>query len=401
MARARDVPHRWRTLPVLECVRSETPIAKVPRKDYHSQGPIPVIDQGQGLIGGYVNDQSLAERRFLPVIVFGDHTRHWKYVDFPFAVGADGTKLFVPRGEELDARFLYYALSTLPLKDLGYSRHFKLLKELFLLIPPLNEQRKIAAILSATDEVIEKTEAVIERLQTLKKALMQELLTRGLPGRHTRFKQTEIGEIPEGWEVSALDALIEPGRPICYGILMPGKGHPGGVPVIKVKNIKGGVIEQTDLLLTTPEIDAQYARARVRPGDVLLTIRGTTGRVARVPDELANANITQDTARLSIRNGVSSDYMFHALQSSSSQIQIRDHTRGQAVKGINIGDVRKLLVPIPKLDEQTAIADTFEALDQAVLCTDAERKALRAIKAALMSVLLTGELRVTPAEGAA
>ena len=71
-------------------------------------------------------------------------------------------------------------------------------------LPPLPEQRKIAAILSAVDEVIEKTEAVIESLQTLKKAMMQELLTRGLPGRHTRFKQTEIGEIPEEWEAASV-----------------------------------------------------------------------------------------------------------------------------------------------------------------------------------------------------
>jgi type I restriction enzyme S subunit len=72
------------------------------------------------------------------------------------------------------------------------------------LLPSLPEQRKIAAILSSVDETIEKTEAVIERLQVVKKAMMQELLTRGLPGRHTRFKKTEIGEIPEEWDVVEL-----------------------------------------------------------------------------------------------------------------------------------------------------------------------------------------------------
>jgi type I restriction enzyme S subunit len=157
-------------------------------------------------------------------------------------------------------------------------------------LPPLGEQRKIAAILSSVDDAIEATQAVIDQLQVVKKAMMAELLTRGLPGRHTRFKQTEIGEVPEEWDVVSLDSCVEADRPICYGILMPGTGHQGGVPVVKVKNIKNGVIDMSDLLLTSPDLDRQYARSRLRSGDVLLTIRGTTGRLARA--EPVNENET-------------------------------------------------------------------------------------------------------------
>ena len=69
-------------------------------------------------------------------------------------------------------------------------------------LPRIPEQHKIAAILSSVDDAIEKTQAVIDQVQVVKRGLMQELLTRGLPGRHTRFKQTEIGEIPESWDRS-------------------------------------------------------------------------------------------------------------------------------------------------------------------------------------------------------
>ena len=81
-------------------------------------------------------------------------------------------------------------------------------------VPPLAEQRKIAAILSSVDDAIEKTQAVIDQVQVVKRGLMQELLTRGLPGWHTRFKQTEIGEIPEEWEVVELVsvATVERGK---------------------------------------------------------------------------------------------------------------------------------------------------------------------------------------------
>ena len=81
-------------------------------------------------------------------------------------------------------------------------------------VPRLPEQRKIAAILSSVDDAIEKTQAVIDQVQVVKRGLMQELLTRGLPGRHTRFKQTEIGEIPEDWRVVRVGQIgaIEAGR---------------------------------------------------------------------------------------------------------------------------------------------------------------------------------------------
>ncbi|MCB1743350.1 MAG: restriction endonuclease subunit S [Gammaproteobacteria bacterium] len=269
------------------------------------------------------------------------------------------------------------------------------------LLPPLPEQRKIAAILSSVDAVIEQTEAVIAQLQVVKKAMMQALLTRGMPGRHTRFKQTEIGEVPEAWEVVALDQLIEPGRPICYGILKPGRGYPGGVPVVKVKNIVDGRIEEDGLLLTSPEIDHQYRRSRLQEGDILLSIRGTTGRLAIVPHKLDGANITQDSARIAPKKAVSRDYLYCCLQSPQLQLQIKDHTKGQAVQGINIRDVRDLKIPLPVRAEQEAIASVLfgQADYQANLSRTLVE--LRYTKAALMSVLLTGELRVNVDEDAA
>lgn len=82
-------------------------------------------------------------------------------------------------------------------------------KDLQILLPPLPEQRKIAAILSSVDATIEKTEAVIEQLRVVKKAMMQELLTRGIPGRHRRFKETEIGVVPEEWTEFRLEDIAE------------------------------------------------------------------------------------------------------------------------------------------------------------------------------------------------
>ena len=86
------------------------------------------------------------------------------------------------------------------------------LGELPIPLPPLPEQRKIAAILSSVDDAIEASQAVIDQLQVVKKAMMAELLTKGLPGRHKKFKQTEIGEVPEEWsfgDVGEVASLAE------------------------------------------------------------------------------------------------------------------------------------------------------------------------------------------------
>jgi len=266
--------------------------------------------------------------------------------------------------------------------------------------PPLSEQRKIAAILSSVDQAIEKTEAVIELLQVAKGSMIREFLERGLPNAHSSFKISRIGTLPESWEVVSLGECVEADRPICYGILKPGRSWPGGVPVVKVKNIKFGRILEADLLLTSPDLDEQYKRSRLRERDILLTIRGTTGRLARVPASLEGANITQDSARISIRTGISSSFVYYALQGEPLQKQIADHTRGQAVKGINIRDVRRLMLPFPPLWEQEKIADALELRE---IYHEAARQSLqaqKALKSALLQSLLSGEIRVSPTESA-
>ena len=195
-------------------------------------------------------------------------------------------------------------------------------------------------------------------------------------------------------KITPLDTFVSNDAPICYGILKPGDHYEGGIPVIKVKNIIGGVILEDDLLKTTPEIHAQYKRAEVKEGDILLTIRGTTGRVAIVPNSLNGANITQDTARIRVSSNDDSLYIFYALQSFNVQQQITLNTVGQAVKGINIAEVKKLKIYHPILDEQKAIAQILSNWDQAISATEKLLENSQQQKKALMQQLLTGKKRL-------
>ena len=268
--------------------------------------------------------------------------------------------------------------------------------------PPIAEQAKIAEVLSTADRAIEQTEALIAKHQRIKTGLMQDLLTRGIDehgdlrcDQTHKFKDSPLGRIPVEWELRSLGQCVRADAPICYGILMPGQGVDNGVPVIKVKDLVGGRIVQDNLLLTDRRIDRQYRRSRLRSGDLVITIRGTTGRLAVVPPELDGANITQDTARVRLSDCHSARFCFYCLQSESAQGQIAFHTIGQAVKGINIRDVKRLLLGMPSLHEQERLANRFEGLEKTIYATFRALAKLKSTKAGLMQDLLTGNRRVT------
>jgi type I restriction enzyme S subunit len=268
---------------------------------------------------------------------------------------------------------------------------------LIFLQPPLPEQQKIATILSSVDNVIETTRAQIDKLKDLKTGMMQELLTKGIGSGgvpHTDFKDSPLGRIPANWEIKPLSTIVFKNSPICYGILMPGKYVAGGVPVIKVKDIKDGVIKEDNLLLTSKEIDQKNSRSRIKTGDILLTIRGTTGRIAVVQPILDGANITQDTARIRVGGDSLAKYMASYLQTPLAQTQIDSHTIGQAVKGINLEEVRRLWVVLPPDDERAQIADSLHAIDRAISLAATRLKSYVDVKKALMQDLLTGKVRV-------
>ena len=111
----------------------------------------------------------------------------------------------------------------------------KTLKNIEIDLPPLPEQKKIAAVLSSVDDAIQATQAVIDQTRRVKQGLLQQLLTCGIG--HTRFKQTEIGEIPEGWEFKKLTDLVNPNRPITYGIVQTGPPVVDGIPCVRVVDL--------------------------------------------------------------------------------------------------------------------------------------------------------------------
>lgn len=167
--------------------------------------------------------------------------------------------------------------------------------------------------------------------------------------------------------------------------------------------IKGGDVERNrldpDLLdCTSAEIDETHGRSRVEAGDVLLTIRGSFGAAAVVPTELAGANITQDTARISPGPNVLPQWLLLALRAASAQNQMRAHRVGASIKGVNIRDIRRIRIPCPPIDEQkrilTALQPRISRLDD--LADRANR--MRALLGEYRDSLITEQFVALPSK---
>lgn len=151
-------------------------LTKLQTEQYDVTGRYPIVDQGARFICGYTDDEAALWPYDLPVVVFGDHTRILKFVDFPFAIGADGTQCLTPTAG-IRPRYLYYALQSLDLRAEGYARHFKLLKEKTIPTPTPDEQIAIEEELFSIETVGSEARQSTLKLEAMKIALSSDLLS--------------------------------------------------------------------------------------------------------------------------------------------------------------------------------------------------------------------------------
>lgn len=309
----------------------------------------------------------------------------------------------------INPSYAYYFLKSIRslAESLGTGTTFKELsgttaKTLPFRLAPLAEQTRIAQELDDLLAQVENLKSRVDAIPTLLKRLRRSVLAAAVSGRltdewrvshnqlgsafelHKKLKQAHDAEgghargnaskptekahdltsdeLPETWDIAELRDICAPGRPITYGILKPGPELEFGVPYIRVADFPDNKLDFSRIKKTSPEIDLQYKRARLTAGDLLLSIRGSVGRLIKIPEELEGANITQDTARLSISPLVMTDFIYWALLADSTQLRIKKAIRGVAVRGINIGDVRALQIPLPPLEEQAEVVHRIERL---------------------------------------
>ncbi len=142
---------------------------RIKQRDYLPSGKLAVIDQGQSDIGGYTDDESMCFSGTLPVIIFGDHTRAVKLVNHPFAVGADGIKIFSPASDVLP-KYLYYWMKSAPIENRGYGRHYQYLRKLSVPVPGLAKQQTIVDEIEKQFSRLDEAVANLQRVKATSNA---------------------------------------------------------------------------------------------------------------------------------------------------------------------------------------------------------------------------------------
>jgi len=147
---------------------------KIASQDFKPSGRFPIVSQEEAFISGYWDNPEDVFHIDGPVVIFGDHSRHIKYVDFDFVIGADGVKILAPV-EDIDTKYLYYYLKSQPIQSLGYSRHYKVLKEKYVPVLSLAEQQRIVVELDLLSRVIELKNAQLRTLDELAQSIFCEM----------------------------------------------------------------------------------------------------------------------------------------------------------------------------------------------------------------------------------
>lgn len=272
-------------------------------------------------------------------------------------------------------------------------------------LPLPSDQRRIASALDRVDHALAATEAILQKLRQVRQGLLHDLLTRGLDGNGElrdpvehpeEFEDSPLGGIPRAWDIRTLEEVTDADAPICYGIVQAFEYISDGVPVLAIRDLLGDFV--TGVHRTAPSIDAAYARSRVRPGDVLISIKGTIGRIGLVPSHYLG-NISRDLARIRPADSVFAPFLVHLLRSSIGKRTLDLAQVGTTRAELSIAPLKKLSFSFPPKDEQTSIASVLDVQDRVIASQESQLAKIRVLKSGLISDLVSGCVRASETRG--
>lgn len=338
------------TVALLEAVRDVSAgNTKIPQSSFLRAGPLAIVDQGQGLVAGYTDDVSAAVSTQPPVIVFGDHTRAIKYVDFPFAMGADGVKVLQVR-DGFDARYVYHFLRSAHVPNAGYSRHFKFLKELKVPRLAVDEQCRIAAILDQAAALSAKRRQMMAHLDALGQAILYDMFG-DLDQAAETIRFGDVARLTGGRSIVADDASVESD----YRVLKISAVTTGHFRPLETKPLPPGY--------TPPQTHL------VRAGDLLMSRANTSdlvGAVAFVDAVAPNVALPDKIWRFEWLDESSEPLFYHALfRTPTIRRKVRRLASGTGGSMKNVSKSKLEILPLPRVpaSRQSAFALRLAALN--------------------------------------
>jgi type I restriction enzyme S subunit len=320
---------------------------KIKRKDFLNDGAYPIVSQEKNLINGYWDSSVDLFKIKKPVVIFGDHTKTVKYIDFDFVLGADGVKILQPI-TEIDSRYFYYYLLNVDLGDLGYARHYRLLKEVEVNYPKsLQEQKRIVSILDRAFEAIDKAKANAEQNLINAKALFESYL------------QGVFEKKGDDWAESLLNEITE----VKDGTHDSPKYIKEGIPFVTQKNIKpdGFTIENTKFI-TEADHQKFYKRSNVTFGDILISMIGANRGMAAIVNIKDTFSI-KNVGLIKESENINQHFLLYYLQSKLAMKYVLSKSNGGAQEFIGLRALRAFPIPFPKSkEEQNQIVKKLDAL---------------------------------------
>lgn len=398
-----DIPENWVWVHLLEVAyQVGNKENQILANEVKATGKFPAVSQGKNLIDGYCDCEEKVISD-LPLIMFGDHTRNVKYVDFPFVISADGTKFL--KAISIKDKYLFYwtVLSAEMLRDRGYARHFSLLKQLYLPLPPLEEQRRIIDKIEELLPLLEEYGKAETRLKTLnedfpdmlRKSILQqavqgklterdpadepasELLKRIQAEKAQLIKDGKIKkekplppitedeipfDIPDAWQWVRLGTLYS----FCNGTASRGSDNGQERAVLRLADLSNNKIE-TDNIRRIKLTDAEFLSHQLRKDDmVFIRVNGSKDRVATA-FHYTSEEIISYCDHLFCGNRCSTliapDYVMLAFNSPYTRKQLTPEIKTSAGQNtISQGSMAKMILPLPPIEEQKRIVARVEEL---------------------------------------
>ena len=329
------------------------------------------------------------------------------------AISQDLTGAFIDK-EKYALEFLAYQICTKEIQNIfkGRARGTTIkgiprddLKKIPLKIPPLPEQHRIAAVLSAVHDAKEKTEAVIAAAKSLKKSLMRHLFTYGPvsagAAEGVPLVETEIGLVPEGWEVVMLEKLTK--RRATKGATPTTYGHnwvEEGILFLRSECIEENKLSLNGAMFISEEAHESMERSKVYPGDILIRITGDVGIACVFPGDYKEANINQHISivRLKQDTHINKDFLAYALNSPNQRKYFHSITGGITHPHLNLAQIRETPISIPPLPTQQKISHILSTADKKIEAEENKKKALDELFKSLLHNLMTAKIRVNHLE---
>ncbi|MGN8474837.1 restriction endonuclease subunit S [Helicobacter pylori] len=386
------LPKAWQKVRLGDILSYEQPTKfLVATTQYLQKGFTPILTAGKTFILGYTNDKHGIYTN-IPVIIFDDFTTDSKMVNFPFKVKSSAIKILSLRdNNQADLKYIYEKLTLLKHQVTDHKRYWiDEFSNIEILLPPLNEQAAIANILSDVDRYLCSLDALILKKEGVKKALSFELLSqrKRLKGFNQAWQRVRLGDMTTSFTKQTgfdYSASIKP--------TLIKEQLPNYIPFIQNKDFLGHYINyKTDYFIPN-EIAIRFPQILLNEKCLLISISGAIGNTA-VFNHSQDAFIGGAIAVLKFKEKKSLDFVMHFLMSASGQKLLLNSVKSSSHKNLTIADLRDLLIPLPPLNEQIAIANILSGLDNEIISLKNKKRQFENIKKALNHDLMSAKIRV-------